>query len=56
MQRDYPVTKIIAMSDYSRHETLEEWILGSEIPFLSKPFTPESVTGIVEEMLNGGEA
>ena len=47
----HPETRLIAMSGYSRHEILEERVLGRDITFLAKPFTPEEVAMTVRDVL-----
>jgi PAS domain S-box-containing protein len=47
-----PATKILYMSGYTDHAIAHHGVLNPGVPFLQKPFTPESVTRKVREVLD----
>jgi two-component system, cell cycle sensor histidine kinase and response regulator CckA len=49
-----PKAKLIYMSGFIEHVVVEQRVLDAGVPFLGKPFTPETLGRKVREVLDGG--
>jgi two-component system, cell cycle sensor histidine kinase and response regulator CckA len=50
-----PETKVLYMSGYTDDSVVRHGVLGGDMAFLQKPFTPESLAGRVRDVLDGAE-
>lgn len=53
LNKRYPNLPIVYMSGYMSDEVLRKQIEGSEIPFVRKPFSADSLMQVLEEALHG---
>jgi len=48
-----PSIRVILMSGYTENATVRQGVLGADVPFLQKPFTPDALARKVREVLDG---
>lgn len=54
VERQRPATRVLFMSGYAEHVTVQRDIIDAGRPFLQKPFAPDRLTARVREVLTGG--